>query len=278
MSQTQAALSQATSQSDVSSAVLRVVGDVDKEVRLRTFVDKAGARLRDLMKAQACALWLIDRPAKQLRSVLLPADHLGPPNTAQASASDVMAPLHLGVGGHVARSGELVLISKDAHRHSLFHRDVDGGGLSGFVAQSLLCGPLRDARGEVVAVLHLYNSTAAGDGFGERELSLFRALSGPLTAGLARCLQYEATYRAWKEGAAKATQDVKRATEGMGERDRHIRQLEAELTGTQKALKDAQVTCDRFIERCSKATRRRTSQTGLDAPAGPLYLDVTWFG
>jgi sigma-B regulation protein RsbU (phosphoserine phosphatase) len=76
---------------------------------------------------------------------------------------EIRLPLGRGIAGHVAKSGEILNIP-DAYSDPRFDRDVDAR--TGYRTRSLLCLPIRNKRGKIIAALQLLNKQ-----------------SGPFTAG-----------------------------------------------------------------------------------------------
>lgn len=49
--------------------------DVEGELRLRPLAERVAGRLKEVLRSQHCGLYLVDRPAKQLRSLTTPQVH-----------------------------------------------------------------------------------------------------------------------------------------------------------------------------------------------------------
>lgn len=77
----------------------------------------------------------------------------------------------VGVAGHVFSTGKGVIVH-DAYSDARFNRSVDEQ--TGYVTRSILCVPVRTARGEVIGVAQALNKKKGK--FTQRELALFEAM------------------------------------------------------------------------------------------------------
>jgi len=107
---------------------------------LAAFTVKCGA----LLQADRATLFVVDRARGELWSKVAEGE------------GEIRVPLGAGIAGHVARTGERVNVA-DAYAHPLFNRDVDQQ--TGYRTRALLCLPIRNAAGEVAAVMQLLNKT-----------------------------------------------------------------------------------------------------------------------
>ena len=72
---------------------------------------------------------------------------------------EIRLPLGSGIAGHVARSGEILNIP-DAYADSRFNRDVDAQ--TGYRTRNILCLPIRNKNGKIIAALQLLNKRRGG--------------------------------------------------------------------------------------------------------------------
>lgn len=100
------------------------------------------ATARDLVTAERCTVFLIDREKEQLWSKL-----------AQNSA-EIRLPMGAGIAGMVAMTGETVNIP-DAYADSRFNRSFDIK--TGFVTRNILATPMKNEKGEVIGVFQAIN-------------------------------------------------------------------------------------------------------------------------
>jgi putative ABC transport system ATP-binding protein len=137
------------SQSDTFQSLLEQV--------LEAFASKVG----EIIGAERIVLHLADEDKQELWSRAPETD------TEVGSAPEVRVPIErrqsaCGSGrcaGHVAATGECINIP-DADRDPLFDPEADRD--RGYRAESLLCVPIEDGRGEVFAVVELVNKVGGG--------------------------------------------------------------------------------------------------------------------
>jgi sigma-B regulation protein RsbU (phosphoserine phosphatase) len=114
-------------------------------------------RILEVAKSQAGAergtLFLVDEKSDEIWSLIAHG----------IEKREIRLPLGRGIAGHVAKSGEILNIP-DAYSDPRFDRDVDAR--TGYRTRSLLCLPIRNKRGKIIAALQLLNKQ-----------------SGPFTAG-----------------------------------------------------------------------------------------------
>jgi len=106
------------------------------------------ARILDVAKFQAGAergtLFLVDEKTEEIWSLIAHG----------IEQREIRLPLGRGIAGHVARSGEILNIA-DAYSDPRFDRNVDAR--TGYRTRSLLCLPIRNKRGKIIAALQLLN-------------------------------------------------------------------------------------------------------------------------
>jgi len=132
-----------------------------------------------LMDADRVTLFVVDRASGKLRS-----------RVAQAG-TDALLSIEMdmghGIAGQVARTGKVVRL-RDAYVDPAFHAGVDQK--TGYRTRSLLCLPVTNPEGEVIAVAQLLNKRGA-DEFSEADESRFREFLGPLGRFLGNLLVVE---------------------------------------------------------------------------------------
>lgn len=134
------------SQSDAYESLLEQV--------LEVFTRKIGA----LLDGDRVTLFLVDRERGEIWSRFGPGDGEGP--------LEIRLPLGRGIAGSVAASGETMNIP-DAYAEPLFDRSTDDR--TGFRTRSILCAPVRDAEGRVLAVAQVLNKRGGGPFTGDDE-------------------------------------------------------------------------------------------------------------
>ena len=105
-------------------------------------------RILEVAKSQAGAergtLFLVDEKTEEIWSLIAHG----------MEKREIRLPLGRGIAGHVAQSGEILNIP-DAYSDPRFDRDVDAR--TGYRTRSLLCLPIRNKRGKIIAALQLLN-------------------------------------------------------------------------------------------------------------------------
>lgn len=138
---------------------------------------KAGQRL----EADRVTLFLVDWPARRLRSRVAQADGAG--------LLHLEVPVDRGIAGHVALTGEAVNLT-DAYASPLFNPEVDRR--TGYRTRSVMCVPLRGEAGEVFAVAQVLNKRTA-PAFSPADQERFEEFLQPLGRLLRQVLATEAT-------------------------------------------------------------------------------------
>lgn len=145
---------------------LRSLLDLSDVLALRTGIEGLIQRVVHLagkvMKADRASLFLIDEAAGELWSKVAMGDGM----------DEIRMPMDRGVAGWIARNGELVNIP-DAYKDPRFDGEVDM--LSGYHTQSILGGPVKDLRGNIIGVVQVINKKEGA--FGREDENLFRAFA-----------------------------------------------------------------------------------------------------
>ena len=105
--------------------------------RLHAILGEITAEIKDRLKADRVSVFLFDRENCELWSVV------------SQEKKTMCLDARLGIAGHVAMTGEVVNV-EDAYEHPLFYKEVDLE--TGYRTRTLLAVPLRNSRGEVMAV------------------------------------------------------------------------------------------------------------------------------
>jgi len=103
-------------------------------------------RFGGLLEVERASIFLVDRARRELWLKVAQAEG--------GRAVDVRMPIDRGVAGRVATTGRALRID-DAYASPLFNPEVDRE--TGFQTKMILCVPIADRRGEVVAVAQLLN-------------------------------------------------------------------------------------------------------------------------
>eukprot|EP00931_Biecheleriopsis_adriatica_P102608 TRINITY_DN77553_c0_g1_i1.p1 TRINITY_DN77553_c0_g1~~TRINITY_DN77553_c0_g1_i1.p1 ORF type:complete len:774 (+),score=150.41 TRINITY_DN77553_c0_g1_i1:102-2324(+) len=116
--------------------------DLDTEYVLRQIMDEA----KMLVGAEVASVFLVDENSQELYS------------NVNSTGSELRIPISVGIAGHVATTGELLVI-RDAYHDERFNKDVDVK--TGFKTRNMICAPLTKS-GSVLGVVQLINKTGSG--------------------------------------------------------------------------------------------------------------------
>ena len=124
--------------------LLDVMRSLSTELELDTLLDAIMARTTEAMRADRSTLFLVDHKRRELWS-----------KVAQGmERSEIRFPMHVGIAGHVATTGQTLNIP-DAYEEPRFNKDVDR--LSGYRTRTILCMPVRNASGTTIGVMQCLN-------------------------------------------------------------------------------------------------------------------------
>jgi phosphoserine phosphatase RsbU/P len=131
------------------------------------------ARILDVAKNQADAergtLFLVDDKSEEIWSLI-----------AQGlEKQEIRLPLGKGIAGHVAKTGEIVNIP-DAYADPRFNPDVDKR--TGYHTRNILCLPIRNKAGKIIASLQLLNKKKGS--FTDEDADFLLTLSGHMALAL----------------------------------------------------------------------------------------------
>jgi len=141
-----------------------------------------------VVDADRCTLFVLDRDRGELWS-----------KVAQGAAREIRVKLGRGIAGTVAETGEVINIT-DAYQDPRFNRDVDL--TTGYRTHTILCVPMRDARGEVTGVLQALNKHQGT--FDDEDAELLLALGGQAAGAIENALLHEEISRLF-EGFVSAS-------------------------------------------------------------------------
>ena len=115
-----------------------------------------------VLGAERATLFLLDNPSEELWS-----------KVAQNEESrEIRIPVGEGIAGWVAQNDQLLNVP-DVYKDSRFNPEIDR--CTGYRTESMLCGPVKNLRGEIVGVIQIINKK---DGvFDEMDEKLFRAFA-----------------------------------------------------------------------------------------------------
>ncbi len=143
---------------ELLDAIQTLSRELDLTRLLQIIMDKASR----LLNADRSSLFVVDEEHAELWSKI-----------AQGlEVREIRVPIGQGIAGRVAETGERVNLP-DAYADARFNQEVDRR--TGYRTRAILCAPVRDLSGRIVAVLQLLNRLDGGpfDGDDERLLDAF---------------------------------------------------------------------------------------------------------
>jgi HD-GYP domain-containing protein (c-di-GMP phosphodiesterase class II) len=172
LSEASSALSVAQRRVDKLTAILEVAKAMTSHRNLDNLLPLILNEAARVVEAERCTLFILDRDKKELWS-----------RVAQGTQAEIRIPQHSGIAGAVAMSGEVINIP-NAYQDPRFNRTFDD--LNHFRTVSILCVPMRDAKGQVTGVLQALN---AKDGaFDAEDEELLLALGGQAASAIENAL------------------------------------------------------------------------------------------
>ncbi len=159
--------------SELLDAIQMLSRELDLTRLLQIIMDKASR----LLSADRSSLFVVDEENHELWSKI-----------AQGlEVREIRVPIGQGIAGSVAASGESVNIP-DAYTDARFNQEVDRR--TGYRTRSILCAPVREHGGRVVAVLQLLNRLDGGP-FDAEDERLLDAFVGQVAIALRNAQQME---------------------------------------------------------------------------------------
>jgi len=137
------------------------------------------SKFKQLMECERCGLFFVDDETDELYFQV------------EEEGAEIRFPKHLGIAGSVCTSGVGILIP-DAYKDSRFNQAVDKQ--TGFKTHNILCQPIKNIVGDVIAVVQMVNcakeggeASEASEPFGRRVFEPTTKLTHPIR--LARLAQ-----------------------------------------------------------------------------------------
>ena len=156
--------------------LLDVVQTLSQELDLDKLLQLIMERTSRIMNADRSTLFLIDHDAGQLWS-----------KVAQGvDVQEIRFPIGAGIAGTVARTGETVNIP-DAYADPRFNQEIDRR--TGYRTRTILCMPIRDATGTIIAVLQVLNKRESV--FSTEDEDLLRAFASQVAIAIRNAEQME---------------------------------------------------------------------------------------
>jgi len=159
-----------------SEILLNVMRAVSSELEIDQLLQKIVSKTSEVMNADRCTLFLVDRVTGGLWSKVAQGPNL----------SEIRVPRGMGIAGHVAVTGETVNI-RDAYQDPRFNPEVDRR--TGYRTRTILCMPLRNEKSEIVGVMQVLNKQEGV--FTEEDEQLLDALGSQTTIALENSRLFE---------------------------------------------------------------------------------------
>jgi adenylate cyclase len=167
-------------------ALLDLTASLGGQLELAAVIEKILETLTERLEADRASLFLVDRARGELWS-----------KVAQGlETTEIRFPITKGIAGHVATSGEIVRIA-DAYAHPAFNPEIDQK--TGYHTRSVLCGPVRDDRGEVIGVVTAMNRRSGE--FTDEDEDTLRGLGGLMALTLRNSVLFEEVVEGRREVA-----------------------------------------------------------------------------
>jgi adenylate cyclase len=128
------------------SSLLKAISSLEQSLDLEKTLQSVMEEARLLMQADRSTLWLIDENSNELWSKVKSGDG--------KSLVELRSPSDSGIVGYVATTGETLNIP-DAYQDPRFNPDADK--LTGYTTRTILCMPVYDSSGKLIAVTQLIN-------------------------------------------------------------------------------------------------------------------------
>ncbi len=110
---------------------------------------------RDLVSADRCTVWLVNREAEKIWSKVA------------HGVDRIEIPLSKGIAGHVAETGEHLVIN-DAYNDDRFDQQIDIA--TGYHTRNILALPIEDSKGEIIGVYQAINKVSGNKNFTKKDL------------------------------------------------------------------------------------------------------------
>ncbi|HEX2228993.1 MAG TPA: sigma-54-dependent Fis family transcriptional regulator [Candidatus Binatia bacterium] len=137
--------------------------------RVHSELTEVAVEIKNRLQADRVSVFLFDRESCELWSVV------------SQETRTMCLDARLGIAGHAAMTGE-VLNVPDAYEHPLFYKEVDLE--TGYRTRNLLAVPLKNSRGEVIAVGEAVNKNQGS--FSEEDARAMQNLLAPFAKSLER--------------------------------------------------------------------------------------------
>ncbi|KAJ3216146.1 hypothetical protein HDU67_009873 [Dinochytrium kinnereticum] len=168
---------QALRKSDDIRVLLNTASLMSSELDLGDLIRVIMQTAQELLNAERCALFMIDKEKGELWSSL-----------AQSSG-EIRIAMNKGIAGHVATTGEVLNIP-NAYLDSRFNRSIDMK--TGFKTRNILCMPMRNTQGEIIGVTQVINKLPDNLTFTKEDELLLMAFSALAAVTIEKSILFKA--------------------------------------------------------------------------------------
>eukprot|EP00002_Diphylleia_rotans_P026596 TRINITY_DN530_c0_g1_i4.p1 TRINITY_DN530_c0_g1~~TRINITY_DN530_c0_g1_i4.p1 ORF type:complete len:726 (-),score=112.77 TRINITY_DN530_c0_g1_i4:198-2375(-) len=159
------------------SVLLEISRQMESSLDLNSLCQLIMVKSRDLLSADRCTLYLVDKEKNELYSKF--ADRQG----------GIRIPMGVGISGYVATSGQTLNI-KDAYDDPRFNSAFDKK--TGYRTKAILCMPIRNPSDEIIGVTQMINKLDGGC-FTQEDENLLLAFSSQASVSLMNSQYFEKT-------------------------------------------------------------------------------------
>eukprot|EP00002_Diphylleia_rotans_P002366 TRINITY_DN11505_c0_g1_i1.p1 TRINITY_DN11505_c0_g1~~TRINITY_DN11505_c0_g1_i1.p1 ORF type:complete len:1471 (+),score=307.50 TRINITY_DN11505_c0_g1_i1:48-4460(+) len=157
-------------------ALVDISRAISSELELTTLIEMLRTKSRELVHADRCTLFLVDEEKNDLWTILQEGD-------------EIHIPMGAGIAGYVAQSG-VTLNIPDAYQEPRFNPEVDRS--TGYVTKNILCMPVRNHDGKIVASIQMINKKGASS-FNDEDEDLLSAFCSQAAVAIINSQLYRKT-------------------------------------------------------------------------------------
>ncbi len=186
------------------TTLLNITRNISQELELDNLLFTIMDEVKKALKADRCTVFLIDKDRNELWSKVAHGE------------KDIRFPLHLGIAGYVASTGEVLNIP-DAYADPRFNYQIDKQ--TGYHTRNMLTFPMRNKFREIIGVFQVLNKHEGI--FNKEDENLLDVISTIATSQLENALLYEEqkkTFESFVETLASTIDARDELTSGHSQR------------------------------------------------------------
>ncbi|KAI8805978.1 hypothetical protein BJ742DRAFT_680566 [Cladochytrium replicatum] len=157
--------------------LLNTASLMSSELDLGDLISVIMQTAQELLNAERCALFMVDKERGELWSTL-----------AQG-AGEIRIPLSKGIAGYVATTGEILNIP-NAYKDKRFNPAVDRK--TGYRTRNILCMPMKNTQGEIIGVTQIINKLPENQSFTRDDQMLLLAFSSLAAVTIEKSILFKA--------------------------------------------------------------------------------------